>query len=143
MFAKHPNRITSAQWWARILSHSLFFDTPPKKRRGGGGGKIKENTGHWPVDADRVRSCGGNVGGCAIKTFPRLIYCKYFLQYEKRWERKRGSLISEIVIAPVALPHTYFPRCFIYVDERRNPLLDWGFKAEACQTGNNIYDGKI
>lgn len=94
------NRITNAQWWTRILSRSLFFDTPPKKREN----KTKFRSG---LCADRVRSCGGNVGGYAIKTFPRLIYCKYFLQYEKRWERKRGSLISEIVIARVALLHIF------------------------------------
>lgn len=117
------NRITNVQWWTRILppvSISLFFSIPPPKK---GKNKTKYQTVCVRVCECvyvwiRVRSCSGNVGGCAIKTFPRLIYCKYFLRYEKRWERKRSSLISEIVIARVA--HIHIPLFYLHRREKES-----------------------
>lgn len=137
------NRITNAQWLGPYPIAFSIFDTPPKKR-----GKIKQNVRcvcmrAWRACANRVRSCGGNVGGMRNKNIPAFDLLQiFFAQYKKGCERKRNSLISEIVIAWIALLCIsllfYFTR-----DERKNPLLDWGFKAEARQTGNNIYDGEI
>lgn len=81
------NRITNAQWWARILSRSLFLIRRQKS------GKIKQNTRPGlcvcvRMCADRVRSCGGNVGWMRNKNIPAFDLSQIFFAIRKKMREK-------------------------------------------------------